>query len=177
MSPLSIPVHSREEREQQLLELYKTTFPMVARFISKRGGTFEQSKDVFHDALVVWYERNNQPNPIATNASAYLFGIAKHLWYRKFAEANQNIPLQTDFQEMTEEEPSSSRLLNLLETAGKKCLDLLRSFYYDKLSIAELASGYGFSSVRSATVQKYKCLEKVRETVKQKSMCYEDFFE
>jgi hypothetical protein len=31
--------------------------------------------------------------------------------------------------------------------------------------------------VRSATVQKYKCMEKIRETIKDRSLVYEDFIE
>jgi hypothetical protein len=35
----------------------------------------------------------------------------------------------------------------------------------------------GFANEHSASAQKYKCLEKVREIVKQKSLTYEDFVE
>jgi len=56
-------------------------------------------------------------------------------------------------------------------------MDLLRSFYYDKMPLTTIASTYGYSGVRSATVQKYKCLEKVRETIKEKALAYEDFME
>jgi DNA-directed RNA polymerase specialized sigma24 family protein len=181
MSEKPIKVHSAKEREIILIALYKSTFPMVAKFVSKRGGSFEQAKDVFHDALVVWYEKFDGSNPMACSDKAYLFGISKHLWYRKFAGGNQTVSLdaqpETEFEEKVDEQFSSGRLITLLESTGKRCLEMLKSFYYDKLSMTELASGFGFSSVHSATVQKYKCLEKVRKTVKEKSLQYEDFFE
>jgi hypothetical protein len=41
----------------------------------------------------------------------------------------------------------------------------------------ELADLFGYAGERSATVQKYKCIEKVRETVKEQSLAYEDFIE
>jgi hypothetical protein len=65
--------------------------------------------------------------------------------------------------------------MHFLETTGKKCMELLRSFYYDNVPLADAAKLFGFSGVRSATVQKYKCLEKIRETIKQRSLTYEDF--
>jgi hypothetical protein len=43
------------------------------------------------------------------------------------------------------------------------------------LPLNEIADAYGYSGVRSATVQKFKCLEKVRETIKQKALTYDDF--
>lgn len=45
------------------------------------------------------------------------------------------------------------------------------------MSMEDLAGRFGYSIVRSATVQKYKCLKKVRDSIKEKSMSYEDFFE
>ena len=51
------------------------------------------------------------------------------------------------------------------------------AFYYDALPVVDVASLFGYSGTHSATVAKYKCLEKVRETVKQKSLNYADFIE
>ena len=170
------------ERENIITALYESAFPMVARFVSKRGGSLEQAKDVFHDALIIWYEKGDRLSSSFTISNkAYIFGIAKHLWYKKFAEGNLLLSLDTHtemgLETMENEHPSSGKLLTLLEVTGKRCLEMLKSFYYDKLSMNELATGFGFRSVRSATVQKYKCLEKVRETVKEKSLSYEDFLE
>ena len=170
--------HTGFAREQLFTGLYKSVFPAVARFISKHGGSFEQAKDIFHDALVIWYEKLRGEGAASAQVSgAYIVGIAKHLWYRRFS-AGRNVQLMdSDFEDLKEEQPSASKLLAVLESSGQRCLDLLKSFYYDKSSTSELAGKFGFRSVRSATVQKYKCLEKVRETVKRKSLCYEDFLD
>jgi predicted DNA-binding protein YlxM (UPF0122 family) len=72
---------------------------------------------------------------------------------------------------------SNNKLLNFLENAGQKCMDMLKAFYYDNLPVRTIAEQFGFSGERSATVQKYKCMEKVRETIKEKALVYEDFFE
>lgn len=45
-------------------------------------------------------------------------------------------------------------------------MQLLIAFYYDGLSMQDMARRFGFSGTRSATVQKHKCLEKVRAEVK-----------
>lgn len=170
--------HMPTEREGVLIALYQNIFPTIARFVSKRGGSLEQAKDIFQDALVVWYEKAVEPGGMAIHSEkGYIFGVAKRLWYKRFAEDTLSVPLETDFEDITSRHPSSSRLLNVLESTGRKCMDLLKSFYYDKLPMVELKAQFGFSSSHSATVQKYKCLEKVRETVKEKSLSYEDFLE
>ena len=166
-----------EEREKLFISLYKNAFPVVARYVNKMGGTFDEAKDVFQDSLVIYYEKSVECSfELKTNEKAYLLGIAKHLWLKQHRDNSKLTPI--DGLEIESEETaqaSDKKVLNFLQTAGKKCMDLLRSFYYDELQLADAAELFGFSGVRSATVQKYKCLEKVRETVKQKALTYEDF--
>jgi len=170
-------IQTAAAREKLFIALYKSTFPSVAGYVSKMGGTFDAAKDIFQDALVIYYEKAISSDlVINSNEKAYLLGISKHLWLRKFKGDMLNTSLDgIDVTLDIEEQPSESKLLHFLETAGKKCMELLRSFYYDQVPLADAANLFGFSGVRSATVQKYKCLEKVRETIKERSLTYEDF--
>ncbi|MES2276828.1 MAG: sigma-70 family RNA polymerase sigma factor [Bacteroidota bacterium] len=168
--------------EQLFIRLYQTVFPAVARYVSRRGGSFDEAKDVFQDAVVIYYERSISAGDAPRDEKAYLTGIAKHLWLKSYEANNRYIPLDeagnaAAISITDEQQPLSNKILHYLESTGQKCMDLLRSFYYDKLSMSEIAQSFGFSGERSATVQKFKCLEKVRETVKSKSLTYEDFVE
>ena len=166
-----------EQREKLFTSLYKNAFPIVARYVSKMGGTFDEAKDIFQDALVIYYEKSFECSfELKTNEKAYLLGIAKHLWLKQHRDNSKLTSVDgLDIESEETAHASDKKILNFLLTAGKKCMDLLRSFYYDGLQLADAAELFGFSGVRSATVQKYKCLEKVRETVKQKALTYEDF--
>lgn len=168
-----------EEREKLFISLYKNAFPVVARYVSKMGGTFDEAKDIFQDALVIYYEKSVECFfELKTNEKAYLLGISKHLWLKKHRDNSRLTSIDgLDIENDETAQASDKKVLNFLQTAGKKCMDLLRSFYYDGLQLADAAGLFGFSGVRSATVQKYKCLEKVRETVKQKALTYEDFLD
>jgi DNA-directed RNA polymerase specialized sigma24 family protein len=169
-----------EDREKLFINLYKSSFPNVARYVSKMGGSFDEAKDIFQDALVIYYEKaaSGSLSVTTNNEKAYLMGIAKHLWLKKHHADRKEVPLDGfDVECEAEAQPSVNKILSFLQTAGKKCMDLLRSFYYDEVPLTEVAESFGFSGVRSATVQKYKCLEKVRESVKEKSLTYEDFLD
>ena len=169
--------------EKQTGELYKRAFPRVAAFVSHMGGSFEDARDIYHDALVIYFETLSQNDvEIHTSEEAYILGIAKHLWIRKNKHARINVSLSglentiyipEDYFPTVE----NKRLLRYLKSVGKKCMDLLRAFYYEQIPVKKLAGSLGYSNEHSVSVQKYKCLEKVRETIKQKSMSYEDFFE
>ncbi len=173
-------INSNRTIDRQLLfmNLYKSTFPIVAKYVSRMGGNLDEAKDVFQDALLVYYEKIHLTETPLNNAIGYLFGTAKNLWLKRYGQSSPSLPLdQVDIALTTEESPSSARLFRFLEIAGRKCLELLKSFYYDQMSLQEIADEYGYSGVRSTTVQKFKCLEKVRESVKEKSLVYDDFME
>ncbi|MGZ3999435.1 MAG: RNA polymerase sigma factor [Mucilaginibacter sp.] len=177
MDENKIIVKTAEDREMLFIALYKSVFPAVARYVSKMGGTFDEAKDIFQDALVAWYEKAASDGfVLRSDEKAYLFGISKNLWLKKHKHNTQYVPLD-GFDAEGEEQTalSDSKILSFLQTTGKKCMDLLRSFYYDELPLNDIAETFGFSGTRSATVQKYKCLEKVRETIKEKQLTYEDF--
>jgi DNA-directed RNA polymerase specialized sigma24 family protein len=156
---------------QALLKLYKSAFPIVAKYVSRKGGSFDEAKDVFQDALIIYYEKVITTGQLPNNEKAYLLGIAKNLWLKNFRESCRYISLEdagntAEIADTYEQQPLTSRLLNQLEASGQKCMDLLKSFYYDKLPMIDIAGRFGFSGERSATVQKFKCLES-----------YEDFVE
>lgn len=168
-----------QTREELFISLYQSVFPGVASFIRKRGGNLDEAKDIFQDALLIYYEKTQEPG-FGTESSedAYLAGICKHLWYRKHRDQSTEIPLDEQMSLSPEQEPEvSKRLLRFVELSGKKCLELLKAFYYDKLNMKELSGRFGFSGERSATVQKYKCLEKVRNEIQQRSLTKGDFYE
>jgi DNA-directed RNA polymerase specialized sigma24 family protein len=167
------------KREKLFIELYKKAFPAVAKYVSRMGGSFDDAKDVFHDALVAYYEKVCINSSKADNNIAYLVGTVKNLWLKRYRDSGHNVPLDNIEVAFEDDEniPSSRRLIRFLETAGKKCMELLAGFYYHQQPLTEIAGQFGYSGVRSATVQKYKCLEKVRETIKEKALTYDDFIE
>jgi DNA-directed RNA polymerase specialized sigma24 family protein len=168
-----------KQREDFFMTLYKKAFPTVAQYIARMGGSLEEAQDIFQDTLVIYYEKiASAKAEIVVNENAYLFGIAKKLWLRRYNDGSKK-PLLNDFdiEDMPDEILATGKILHYLETAGKKCMELLKAYYYDNLPVGNVATLFGYSSIHSATVAKYKCLEKVRETVKQNSLSYADFIE
>ncbi|MEN7551023.1 sigma-70 family RNA polymerase sigma factor [Rapidithrix thailandica] len=164
----------KQEKDQQLIALYREAFPKVAKVIHRLGGDLSTAKDLFHDAMIIYLEkeRNNTLN-LHTSPSNYITGIAKILWLKKMKADTRNTSLggleeHLSIPEDFYPDPSSQteRLLHYLKAAGQKCIQLLQAFYYDKWSMQQIAQEFNYKTKRSATVQKYKCLEKVREQVK-----------
>jgi DNA-directed RNA polymerase specialized sigma24 family protein len=173
---------ARVLEEESIAALYELTFPLVARFVAKMGGSFADARDIFHDALVIYYEKKTGNTlAVALSAEGYILGIAKHLWLRNFRHDTARCALKPEELDLAIPPDSyreeNNRLLALLQVSGRKCLELLRAFYYDRLTLPDIAQAFGYQNVRSAAVQKYKCLEKVRDKVKEKAISYEDLVE
>ncbi len=177
----SILQKAQLQREELFISLYKKAFPAVAKYVARRGGTFDDAKDVFQDAVAVYYEKViADADAVKTTPQAYIMGVAKNSWSKRFNDGLKNIPLdgnQFDESEAPEQTLLFDKLSTLMATAGARCMQLLKAFYYDKLPVKTLANGFGYHSEHSATVQKYKCLEKLRTEVKQRALHYEDFID
>lgn len=171
-------IHQPQNRKLLLTEIYTNMFPAVAAFIAKKGGTLNDAQDVFQDAVLAWYEQKYRAKSVQPyNDKAYIMAIVKNKWSRNYAHTVSFDEQSIEIPDEKEERPAEKRLMNYLVKAGRKCMDLLQSFYYEQQPMQEIARNFGFSGVHSATVQKYKCLQKVREIVKEKSLQYEDFME
>ncbi|HEU4470699.1 MAG TPA: sigma-70 family RNA polymerase sigma factor [Flavisolibacter sp.] len=162
--------------EQEILVgIYREAFPAAAQLVKRLGGSLEEAKDVFHDALLIYLERKSMGTlNIQTSVKAYLLGITKILWLRSRDQYLATLPEEVEsFIEDEKETTEEKNMLDYLMLAGQKCMQMLKAFYYDQFSLQEIASRFGFSGIRSATVQKHKCLQKIRNEVKKMNV-YEE---
>lgn len=158
---------------------YKKVFPLVASYVKRNGGDLESAREIFQDTIVLYYEklRSSDFKP-EKNDEAYLLGIAKKQWLKHCTKTFSYGSLENI--ELTEENAPvllAQKLMHYLKQAGEKCMDILQAFYYEQQSMKQIAHQFGYTNERSATVQKFKCLEKVRNQVKRKSLSYEDFLD
>ena len=119
--------------EQELLVgVYRETFPAATQLIKRMGGTVEEAKDVFHDALLIYLERKTTGSlQIQTSVKGYLLGITKILWLH--SREQYFLPLPEEVESFVQEEQRESKeeknIADYLILAGQKCLQLLKAFY------------------------------------------------
>lgn len=162
------------DRAQALTQLYRRGYPPVRRYIGHRAGSAQDAQDVFQDALVILYEQATSGTLVLTaSASTYLLSISRNLWHRELRR-RARLPHQAlpdGWEAMATEETEALAepafaILDYVEQLGEKCKSLLLNFYYFQQPLTQLAQTHGYRSVRSATVQKFKCLERLRNSVR-----------
>lgn len=163
------------DRAQALTRLYRRGFPLVRRYVCRRGGSEQDAQDVFQDALVILYEQAVGDTLVLTAAaSTYLVSISRNLWHheqrRRARLPHEALPDDPDPSLVADALPNAEEagfaVLDYVERLGAKCKNMLLSFYYFQQPLSQIAASSGYRNVRSATVQKFKCLERLREAVR-----------
>lgn len=169
-----------QQEDKQIEQLYRETFPLVARHVKDMGGDLSTAKDIFHDALIIYLEKKRATLNIQASPRSYIVGIARILFIRKFNEDVRYMSIDYEEEQYPElrdfykEKQSTKPLLSQLGYVGERCLQLLQAFYYKNLSTQQVAETLDYGSSHSVSVQKYKCLEKVRSQIKQ-TEAYEEY--
>jgi RNA polymerase sigma factor (sigma-70 family) len=162
--------------------IYNQYGPIIKKWIISNGGDEVQAQDVLQDSLVILYQKSRDPEFCLTAAiGTYLFAISKRLWYKKFKSKYYHFEKQTDFAEeqieildanaqnqeniaeFLKKEKDYLLLNKALDELGIPCSDVIKLFYIDKLSMAELAEKLNYANVETAKVQKYKCLSRLKK--------------
>ena len=58
-------------------------YPMIEIHILKNNGSRADAQDTFHNALIVFHEKIQQPNfKLESKISTYIFGVCKNIWLK-----------------------------------------------------------------------------------------------
>lgn len=164
------------KQNKAFLKLYKN-YPQVEKLILSKGGSKEDAKDVFQEALIIFYEKVMHTNFQLTAAiGTYLYSVCRFIWKDEFVKRKGKSTVVVDFefsaeeenefQEAIEREKQFKQIESILNQIGEKCLQLLKLFYYDGLKMKIIASKMDLKSEKIAKNQKYKCLERAKLKVK-----------
>ena len=172
----------RKGNEKLLSEIYMKYRNQFIGYSTKRYPLdFEVLKEIYQDMIMALYNNILEGRLIVLTSSlkSYLFEIGKHMIYKHLRQRNINIEYSDAVNERfsyipdivsenDEEDEISIFLKAEIKKLGEKCYQILKMFYYEKQKMEQIAAVLNFSSIDSAKTQKYKCFEKLRESVKSK---------
>jgi RNA polymerase sigma factor (sigma-70 family) len=151
--------------------LYKY-FPVVKKYVLANNGTKEDAEDVFQDALIILFTKVGEGSFVLTSSlNTFLFSICRLKWFDKLRLLKKDVIVSNELNDSEYEkyigEDDKVKLMQLaFEKLGSRCKELLYRFYYAKESMVKIAKEMKFSSDKLAKNQKYRCLEKTRELIK-----------
>ena len=155
--------------EKALEFLYKKYYRMMTKLVITNSGTEEEARDIYQDALIVFWQKATSGNLVLTSKiSTYVYSICQNLWRKELdrkkrlsnEEKDTAVSLDTD---TPEREKIIARCIDQL---GETCKKVLMYYYFEEMSMQDIAEKLGFANTDTAKTKKYKCKKKLDELVK-----------
>jgi RNA polymerase sigma factor (sigma-70 family) len=159
--------------------VYEQTYPLCAAFILNNNGTKEDAKDLFQEALIVLIQKLKIPEfELTANIKTYMYAIVRNLWLKKlrtdskkgleliFDEPEMNFQLvgNVDFEYDPKKEEKHEAVETAFSTMGEDCKKIITAFYFQKLSLKEIADWLDYTD-NFIKVKKKRCMDALKAKV------------
>lgn len=163
-------------------KIYKENFPLVRKLVLANHGDEEDARDIYQETFIVFYEKLQLGDFRLTCAiPTYLYSVARNLWLKRLRKLQYDGVLKLkdsdsyrtmDAEEVDEDveaymakEAFLGSVEQSLEQLGDPCTSILKDFFYNKLSMEEIAIKFGYTNADNAKNQKYKCFNRFKKLV------------
>jgi RNA polymerase sigma factor (sigma-70 family) len=155
--------------ERALEFLYKKYYRMMTKMVISNSGTEEEARDIYQEALVVFWQKAVSGKLVLTSKmSTYIYSICQNLWRKeldrkkRLSNEEKDLPVSID----TETEERNKIIARCIEQLGETCRKVLMYYYFEELSMQEIADRMGFANTDTAKTKKYKCKQKLDELIR-----------
>ena len=151
-------------------------------FMKNMYQDYEEIKDIFQDAIIVFYENAlKQDFKLTCTIQTYLNSICRNQILKRIKESNRhplrNIDDDSDYVEgitdwFDEIAAVNNERINIMQsiliemkTNSSKCYDILVRFFYKNQTMEKIAVEMDYTNADNAKNQKYRCQEKLKKEV------------
>lgn len=149
--------------------LYKKNYRMMVKMIIKNNGSEEEAKDVYQEALIVlWQKVLTSDFVLTSKISTYLYSICQNLWRKELERKSRLSNEESDKGEIFDiDKKERIEIINqCIRDLGDTCRNILTYYYFDKLSMNDIAEKMGFANSDTAKTKKYKCKKELDKKIK-----------
>ncbi|OHX66691.1 RNA polymerase sigma factor [Flammeovirga pacifica] len=181
-------IKSRTNYEKTIEHIYDKYFISVKKIVNQFGGSSEDAEDIFQDALakVIW-SIDEDKFLGKSHISTYLITISKNMWLKTIQKKNKYQSTSLEEQHINqlkgdddlldeiplgnEDDLYTKKLFEeLLEKIGEDCKNILKKYYFDKLSYTQILDEKKnkYSSEQALRNKKSRCLKYLKEGLQEK---------
>ena len=155
--------------------LYTAFWPMILNFVLLNSGTEADAKDLFQEGILDFLEKLWKGNLVLTcKLKTYLYSVCKYKWLNKLKRRWPVIDIETYedrgevmpvFDNTGTTLPNGQELASAVHSLGEPCKSLLIGFYYEGLSMEQIAVKLDYKSAQVVKQQKFRCKERLKQTL------------
>jgi len=170
-------LHGLKDRDTRVLDfIYDNFYFQIKIFITKNHGTEEDARDIYQDALMVIYQKQQKENLLLScSFSTYLYSVCRLLWLKQLEKRKQQYTVTEESGIYVEVNENILDIFNLNEKyklyqdhfgrLSFSCQKVLELFLAG-IPLKEIANILGFKSEQYAKKRKYQCKEKLVMSIK-----------
>jgi RNA polymerase sigma factor (sigma-70 family) len=158
----------RKGKEEALVRLYEMNERQVTSFVTRNNGSEDDAEEMLQEALVILWERIRSGRYEHTaKISTFVFATVRNLWLRKIARSRREVAsdMQDALAQSNEisvldsmiEAEKATAVSKALDSLGDPCRQLLLLYYWEELSMDDIAMQMGFANADTAKSKKYQC--------------------
>jgi RNA polymerase sigma factor (sigma-70 family) len=161
----------RDGDESALDFIYKKNYKMMTRLVINNSGSEEEAKDIYQEALLVFWQKAKRDDFVLTSKiSTYLYSVCLNLWRKELDRKSKLTNEMKDSEEFNDEDKREREKIiqDCINSLGETCRQVLMYYYYDNMSMQEIADKLGFANADTAKTKKYKCKKELDRLIKSK---------
>ncbi len=139
----------------------------------------DDAVEIYQVAIVIVYENiiAGKLKELKSSIKTYLFGVGKNKYLERRRERSRFIhdwdfnlgEDEQDKKELSEErEREVNKVMHCLNELGEKCKGILQMYYYQNLTMEEIAAALDYKNADTVKNLKYKCMNRLRNMFKEK---------
>ena len=162
----------KNRKDREVLDwMYKTIYPKVNKYIMSHNGSSEDSKDIFQEAVLTFYNLvvDDKVDKI-DDVQAFLMVVSRNKWINKAKKQQREVKYEEIENEPDlQNSPLITMIMNekwkafqhVFDQLGEKCKELLTFSVYEKCSMEEIVVKMGFLNADAAKTANYRCKQKM----------------
>lgn len=170
-------LHGLKDRDTRVLDfIYDNFYFQIKVFVTKNHGSEEDARDIYQDALMVIYQKQQKDNlTLSCSFSTYLYSVCRLLWLKQLEKRKQHITVTEESGIYVDVNENILDIFNLNEKyklyqdhfsrLSFSCQKVLELFLAG-IPLKEIANILGFKSEQYAKKRKYQCKEKLVSSIK-----------
>jgi RNA polymerase sigma factor (sigma-70 family) len=143
----------------------------MTKMVINNSGTEDEAKDIYQDALIVFWQKAVSGNLVlSSKISTFIYSICQNLWRKELERKSKLSSEEKDSPEINDvDRRERIEIINTsINNLGETCRKILTYYYFDNLSMNDIAEKMGFANADTAKTKKYKCKKELDELIKSK---------
>jgi RNA polymerase sigma factor (sigma-70 family) len=175
---------NRENINNAIRFMYDGYYRYLENYVLQNSGNGDDAADIIQETFLVFIkivEENKYRQE--SGVKSFLYSIVKNLWITELRK-RKSMGIRNEIFENTKESvspdisynlvkhESNQLIMELFQSLGEKCKNILLLFYYENLPMKEIMEKEDFSSEQVLRNKKHKCLKSLIEKVQSDEKTY-----